>query len=207
MPVFKPVLYNTMKNVFTAFLCLLSSAAFSQLRYEDSLSAFQKKYVQTHEVVTGEDKKAMEFYPVDRQYRVLAKFSEPTDSKWISFPTSGTLTKVFKVYGILHFQLQGKPFQLRVYQSQDLLLNPDYKNYLFLPFTDSTTGIETYEGGRYIDLATTDIHDGLVVIDFNKTYNPYCAYVTGKYNCPIPPRENALPVAIWAGEKAFTKPH
>jgi uncharacterized protein len=196
-----------MRSPFLALLLTLTTVASAQTSYKDSLSAFQKNYVQTHEVVTGEDKKAMQFYPVDKRYQVVAKFSEPADSKWISFPTSGTLTKVFKVYGILDFQLRGKPLQLRVYQSQDLLLNPDYKNYLFLPFTDSTTGNETYEGGRYIDLATTDIHDGLVVIDFNKTYNPYCAYVSGKYNCPIPPKENSLPVAIRAGEKAYQKAH
>lgn len=196
-----------MKTIFSACLFLFCATAFSQSKYEDSVREFQKNYVQTHEVVQGEDKKAMQFYPVDRRYRVMAKFSQPADSKWISFPTSGTLTKVFKVYGILDFQLRGKPLQLRVYQSQDLLLNPEYKNYLFLPFTDSTTGIETYEGGRYIDLATTDIHDGLVVIDFNKTYNPYCAYVSGKYNCPIPPKENSLPVAIRAGEKVYRKAH
>lgn len=196
-----------MKNTFTAFLCLLSATAFSQSTYKDSVRDFQRNYVQSHEVVKGEDKKAMQFYPVDKAYRVVATFSQPSDSKWISFPTSGTLTKVFKVYGILDFQLRGKPMQLRVYQSQDLQLNPEYKNYLFLPFTDSTTGNESYEGGRYIDLATTDIHDGQVVIDFNKTYNPYCAYVSGKYNCPIPPKENSLPVAVRAGEKAYRKGH
>jgi len=79
----------------------------------------------------------------------------------------------------------------------------EYKNYLFLPFTDATTGVETYESGRYIDLQTGDIKNNQVVIDFNKAYNPYCAYVSGVYNCPIPPRENHLPVAILAGEKRF----
>ena len=81
-----------------------------------------------------------------------------------------------------------------------------YKNYLFLPFTDATTGVETYESGRYIDLEINDIKDNLVIIDFNKAYNPYCAYTTG-YNCPIPPAENDLHIAITAGEKAYGKKH
>jgi uncharacterized protein (DUF1684 family) len=72
-------------------------------------------------------------------------------------------------------------------------------------FTDKTTGDQTYHAGRYIDLKIGDINDGKVVIDFNKAYNPYCAYVKGKYSCPIPPRENYLPVAMEAGEKNFGK--
>jgi uncharacterized protein (DUF1684 family) len=84
---------------------------------------------------------------------------------------------------------------------------PEYKDHLFLPFTDLTSGEETYTAGRYIDLSFEDIIDNKVVIDFNKAYNPYCAYVSGKYNCPIPPRENTLSVAILAGEKNYGKEH
>ncbi len=81
----------------------------------------------------------------------------------------------------------------------------EYKDQLFLPFTDLTSGEESYAAGRYIDLIFDDILDNKVIIDFNKAYNPYCAYVSGKYNCPIPPRENSLNVAILAGEKNFGK--
>ena len=79
-----------------------------------------------------------------------------------------------------------------------------YKDYLFIPFTDKTSGIETYGGGRYIDLVLSDIVNKTCTIDFNKAYNPYCAYTAG-YNCPIPPKENDLPVAIKAGELNFAK--
>lgn len=91
--------------------------------------------------------------------------------------------------------------------SQDLLQRAEYHNYLFLPFTDVSNAEETYEGGRYMDLTTGDIQNNTVLLDFNKAYNPYCAYVSGKYNCPIPPKENALPVAIKAGEKAYQGSH
>jgi uncharacterized protein len=196
-----------MKIFFASFLLLLSSAVFSQKGYEDSLHAFLNNYVQTHEVVKGENRKAMQFFPVSKTNRVVAHFEKAADSKWLKFPTSGKSTQTYRVYGTLHFQMAGKPLQLMIYQSQDLLSAEAYKHYLFLPFTDSTTGSETYEGGRYIDLSTTDIQNNMVVIDFNKAYNPYCAYVSGKYNCPIPPKENALPVAIRAGEKAYGKAH
>lgn len=196
-----------MKRFFLLLSLLLSCTAFSQKTYKDSLNDFLKNYVQSHEVVKGEDRKALQFYPVDKSYRVLANFKPATDSKWISFPTSGKITKIFKVYGSLSFRLQGKQLHLNVYQSQDLMGADEYRNYLFLPFTDATTGNETYEAGRYIDLSTTDIQDGTLLLDFNKAYNPYCAYVSGKYNCPIPPKENALPVAIRAGEKVYGKAH
>ena len=80
-----------------------------------------------------------------------------------------------------------------------------YRDYLGLMFTDKTSGKETYDAGRYIDFNIGDIKNDKLVIDFNKAYNPYCAYVKGKYSCPIPPRENYLPIAIEAGEKNFGK--
>ena len=78
----------------------------------------------------------------------------------------------------------------------DLIKSTEYKDYLFIPFTDATNGAETYEGGRYIDLTipATD----KITLDFNKAYHPYCAYTDG-YNCPIPPQENHVPVRIEAG--------
>jgi uncharacterized protein len=94
--------------------------------------------------------------------------------------------------------------KLNIYQSQMLIGVDQYKDYLFLPFTDLTTGAESYETGRYIDLKTGDIVDGKLTIDFNRCYNPYCAYRAG-YSCPIPPKENALPVAIPAGEMKYGK--
>jgi uncharacterized protein (DUF1684 family) len=85
-----------------------------------------------------------------------------------------------------------------------LLKDPKYKDHLFIPFTDGTTYTETYGGGRYIDLSVNDIKNGKIELDFNKCYNPYCAYAGG-FNCPIPPVENRLPVAIKAGEKLYGK--
>lgn len=196
-----------MKYIFSVLLVVVSLYSFSQKGYEDSIHAFVKNYVETHEAVKGEDRKELQFYPVDPAYRVVAKFEKAANSNWALFPTSGPVSKSHRVYGTLSFVVSGKPLRLNVYQSQDLLLSATYKNYLFLPFTDSTTGYETYGGGRYMDLSTKDIQDNAVILDFNKAYNPYCAYVTGKYNCPIPPKENALPVAIRAGEKAFGKLH
>jgi len=86
------------------------------------------------------------------------------------------------------------------------MTSTDYADYLFIPFTDNTSGNESYGGGRYLDYKISDIKNNKLLLDFNKAYNPYCAYTTG-YNCPIPPAENDLKVAIKAGEKAFEKKH
>jgi uncharacterized protein (DUF1684 family) len=84
--------------------------------------------------------------------------------------------------------------------------NPTYKNYLFVPFKDLSSGKETYGGGRYLDFETTAIKEDLVILDFNKAYNPYCAFSSG-FSCPIPPKENHLNVRVEAGEKNFKKSH
>src|SRR6188768_1101399 len=110
-------------------------------------------------------------------------------------------------FSSIHFTINDTAVTLNIYQSQDLMTMQQYKDHLFIPFTDATSGEETYESGRYIDLEIKDIANDKVLIDFNKAYNPYCAYVSGKYNCPIPPSENRLTVTIRAGEKAFRKTH
>jgi uncharacterized protein (DUF1684 family) len=91
----------------------------------------------------------------------------------------------------------GAPLKVQVYEPTFLANGADHLSILF---TDATTGRETYGAGRYLDLAPP--RDGLYTVDFNRAYNPLCAY-TPVYNCPIPPRENALPVAVRAGEKIW----
>lgn len=80
-----------------------------------------------------------------------------------------------------------------------------YKDYLFVPFGDATSGFESYGGGRYLEFEISDIHHNKVQLDFKKAYNPYYAYTAG-YNCPIPPKENFLAVSIEGGEKNYEKP-
>jgi len=194
-----------MKFGFATILILSTVAAWSQSSYLDSLNQYQKEYVEKHEVVTGDDKQFFRFYPVDEKYRVTADFKKAGNSKWFSMETSGSIKKVFRIYGVINFTINDTAVKLNIYQSQALMNTDEYEDHLFLPFTDLTSGEETYDAGRYIDLKTGDIVNDKVVIDFNKAYNPYCAYVDGKYNCPIPPRENQSEVAIQAGEMIFAK--
>jgi hypothetical protein len=169
------------------------------------MQSYINDYVKKHEVVIDDDKKLMSFFPVNENYRITAKFEKVAKGSWFRMETSGIMKQVYRVFGTIHFTIRDTDLKLNIYQSQRLMAVDEYKEHLFLPFTDLTSGEETYEAGRYIDLTFHDVTGNEVVIDFNKAYNPYCAYVNGKYNCPIPPKENNLNVAILAGEKNYGK--
>ncbi len=177
---------------------------FAQNSYIDSLSRFQQQYVEAHEVVTGANKTNMKFFPVQEQYRITAAFERTENSPWLLMNSTGTERKQYRVYGIIRFTLHDTAVELQIYQSRSLLTSEKYSEHLFIPFTDKTSGYETYGGGRYLDLNIGDISHNTYVIDFNKAYNPYCAYAAG-YNCPIPPKENDLSVAVKAGELNYLK--
>ena len=153
--------------------------------YHSPLSAKAKK-----------DFKGIQFFPVDIKYVVQARFVRTPQEKPFQMPTSSGMCKTYVKYAEVFFMIDNKEYKLNVYQSVDLIKSTEYKDYLFIPFTDATNGAETYEGGRYIDL-TIPASDK-ITLDFNKAYHPYCAYTDG-YNCPIPPQENHVTVRIEAG--------
>lgn len=197
-----------MKLLTTAVFLLVIFFATAQTGkdYVNGLKLYQRNYVATHEVVKAANKKYFRFYAVDEKFKVLCRFEKSADTTTVTMKTSGTKIpqKDFVRYGQIYFSINDTALSLTVYRSKELQNNPQYGRYLFIPFTDATTGDETYGSGRYIDIFTYDIKNDSVVIDFNKAYNPYCAYSRG-YNCPIPPRENLLAVAVKAGEKVFAK--
>ena len=197
-----------MQKIFLSLLILATGISLhaQPKKYIQNLKTYQQLYIKNHEVVSKNDKKYFRFFPVNEMYKVNAGFKKITDTVGLIMKTSGTKNKKYFRYGTLHFSLNDSTLQLTLYQSQELMKDSSFKKYLFLPFTDATSGEESYAGGRYIDLEMDDIKDNHVLIDFNKAYNPYCAYTSG-YNCPIPPRENNLIIAIKAGEKDFGKSH
>ena len=192
----------------TCFFALIFWVHYSygQQNYISEIQAYQKNYVATHEVVKEKDKKYFRFFAIDSNYRVNAIFEKIKDTIGFSMKTSGNSLQQYFKYGKISFIIKGARLHLFVYQSEDLIKSKDYADYLFLPFTDLTTGDKTYGSGRYIDLTIPEIINNKMTIDFNKAYNPYCAYST-EYHCPIPPKENILPVAINAGEINFGKTH
>ncbi|MCJ7934839.1 MAG: DUF1684 domain-containing protein [Chryseobacterium sp.] len=137
------------------------------------------------------------FFPFDIKYRVTAKFVKSKKTKPFELPTSAGKTKTYQEYGKATFTLDGKPYTVTLYQSLDLIKKAQYKEYLFLPFRDATNEKETYGGGKYMDLKIPK--GNTIVLDFNRSYQPFCAYNAYDYNCPIVPEENKLPVEIRAG--------
>lgn len=144
----------------------------------------------------------LQFFKFDSSYIVKATFKRFPDEKPFEMKTTTSRLPMSVKYGELTFQLKGKQYKLNIYQNQELITREGYEDYLFLPFLDETNGIESYGGGRYIDarIPTSDTME----IDFNKAYNPYCAY-NDRYSCPIVPRENYLKTRVEAGVKAFEK--
>lgn len=198
-----------MKRILLPVLLLVvTSTVFAQKKdpYVVRIKAFQQNYVANHEVVEKKDKKYFRFFPISKTYQVIAHFERIVDTVGFTMTTSANTLKHYYKYGRLDFLIDGAEYILYVYQGKDLMLDEKYKDYLFVPFTDATTGDESYGSGRYLEFYKQDILNNTVELDFNKAYNPYCAYSTG-YKCPVPPKENRLPVAIRAGEKNFRKAH
>lgn len=144
--------------------------------------------------------KALDFYPINEKFFVTAKFVRTENEKPFEMKTSTDRKPMYVKYGEAHFEIDGKPFQLNIYQNIELSKKEEYKDYLFLPFSDLTSGKESYIGGKYIDLKTPTGEK--IVIDFNTSYNPLCAY-NHKYSCPKVPLENDLKIEIQAGVKKF----
>lgn len=175
--------------------------------YNDSIFKYREHYkkeflTDKRSPLKADDLKYLRFYEPDINYRVKATVVITPESQPFSMPTHSGKDKMYRQYCILTFKLNDTLLHLRAYQRVDGTAEP--KDYLFIPFTDATTYGETFGGGRYLDLSVNDIINNQVIIDFNKCYNPYCAFAEG-YSCPIPPRENSLDVAVKAGEKKYAK--
>jgi len=138
------------------------------------------------------------FFEPQLEYRVQASFEKIKKDKLVKMPTSTERIAEYREYGCLKFSLNGVKCKLIVYQSQRHLNHPVYSKLLFCPFTDLSTGNESYGTGRYLDISIEDIENDEVVIDFNYCYAPYCAY-SYKYSCPVPPTQNSLKTKVLAG--------
>ena len=149
-----------------------------------------------------EDLAWLDFYPPNKKGVVKAKFILTPEIKNFELPTYSGVTRTYRKWGDAYFKWEQDSAHVGVYENMKLAGNPEYKDYLFLPFTDETNDETTYGGGRYLDLSKKDTEDGMITIDFNRCYNPWCAFSDG-YNCPIPPAENFLPFKVEAGEKKY----
>lgn len=161
------------------------------------------EFFKTHDRSPLSPKKRREFtglkyYPFNPQYifngeikRYIFLINDP--QYYATFLTNKGIHKRYIRYGTLNFRMSGEQYTLEIFKS---ILSDT----LFIPFKDKTNGEETYGGGRYID---AEILPGYkMVLDFNLAYNPICVY-NNKFFCVLPPKENALEIAIPAGEKNY----
>jgi uncharacterized protein (DUF1684 family) len=137
----------------------------------------------------------LQYFPIDPLLSVPASLQLNDNRPVYEMPTSTGKLRRMQLVGSLQFTMQGQTMSLGAFVEDGTA----EINTLFVPFADLTTGTETYSAGRYLDLEPTST--GYYMIDFNRAYNPYCAY-NATYDCPYPPPSNRLKIAIRAGEKA-----
>ncbi len=188
-----------------------SNPATSEVRPEDDgarrqLEAFRKqkdKFFHESEdsPILHEERhhfQGLNYYPIDLAYRVDATLVPEAHPGIFKVQTTTGDYKEYTRLGRLEFELNGQQVRLTAFLPPSD--EPLHGNRLFVPFRDKTSGKETYGAGRYIDLnkRASDKY----TLDFNRAYNPYCAY-SPYYSCPLPPGENNLAIEIRAGEKSF----
>jgi uncharacterized protein len=136
----------------------------------------------------------LRYYPINEEYNVSAVLTPSTDRTVFQMPTSSGQPRSERRAGTLTFTLHGQQMTLTAFVEADA---PNM-NRLFVPFMDATSGTDTYDGGRFLDLDRTPT--GLYELDFNRAYTPYC-YYNPTFECPYPPSENRLKIPIEAGER------
>ena len=135
----------------------------------------------------------LNYFPPNQEFTITAKFTINNNADSVNLITNMGEAQTYLIYGTASFNISGMECTLQ-------LLHLASGGELFIPFMDTTSGNSTYGAGRYL-AAGIPIGDE-IILDFNKAYNPYCAYVDG-FSCPFPPKANILKVAIEAGEKTY----
>jgi len=193
------------KVAIASLLAALTAACGSQPREEDYTSkiaairaAKDESFKSDPDSPIPADKKAtlipLAYFPIDENYAVAATLEPSAERTRIQVPTSIGKTRDIERVGTLKFTLKGQQLRLTAF----LEVEDPRANRLFVPFSDLTSGAETYPAGRYMELDPTPT--GIYLVDFNIAYHPYC-YYSPEYDCPFPPKENRLEVPIRAGEK------
>ena len=162
--------------------------------------AEKDRFMRSSESPVPEDKRAsfppLAYFDIDPAFQVPAALNVQPGDEVLELPTSTGLRRKMRRIGTLKFSLRSQELTLTAFVDAS---QNDVRR-LFVPFGDLTNGNETYPGGRYLDLDRTAT--GIYDLDFNRAYNPFCVF-NEKYDCPLPPRENRLPVPVRAGERLF----
>ena len=140
----------------------------------------------------------LRYFEPDSKYKFTGPIQKYEEQEIVEMLTSTSDLRKFYKYGYFKFKVDGNDYSIQLYK--EVSQNVSGVSTYFVPFKDLTNGSETYPAGRYLDIPISE--SGIITIDFNIAYNPYCTY-SPLYSCPLPPFENHLKVAIEAGEKDF----
>lgn len=197
-----------MRKIVFVFIAILSLSCGPDKRPIEGETAWQlKKNADFKDAskspLTAKDRKSfvgLDFFEVDSSFVVKASLERTPKADFFGMKTTTDRLARERIYGVIAFEMKGERVQLNLYQGEEHLQTEGFEDYLFLPFLDDTNGDDTYGGGRYLDLRIPD--GNTIIIDFNKSYNPYCVY-NEKFSCPIVPRVNRIAMAVNAGEKNY----
>ena len=191
-------------SIVLALLGVLGIAACTvrEVPYEDEIAAWRTdkdRFMResSESPVVASERSAfppLTYFPINQEYRVPASLNVSRVDDILEMSTSTGQKRRMQRIGTLEFMLKGQPLKLTAFAEE----NDAQLRRLFVPFRDLTNGSETYPAGRYMDLERTAT--GVYDLDFNRAYHPFCLF-NATYDCPVPPRENRLPIPIRAGEQ------
>ncbi len=190
-----------------AALVLVAACSHAPASYTDQIAAWhadKDRFMrESPQSPVPEDRRTsfppLSYFPVDPANRVPALLQPAPPGPVIQMPTSTGQVRQMHRVGTLAFTLKGQPLTLGAFVEAD----QTDMNRLFVPFGDLTNGVETYQGGRYLELERTPT--GFYDLDFNRAFHPFCLF-NSSYDCPYPPPESRLKVPIRAGER-LAAPH
>lgn len=159
---------------------------------------FMRTSAESPFVTDSTDFKGLSYYPIDPKYKIIADLTPIKNKKTMLLTTNDGKEQRYLEYAYAEFDLEGFHHKLLILEVADM---GPFRGKLFFAFGDETSALETYGAGRYLDVAKVP-GSSTITLDFNKAYNPYCAY-TEKFSCPLPPAENLLTIPIKAGEKIY----
>ena len=167
-------------------------------KHRDGLETFMRTSPESPFAEDPSKFKGLKFFPADLKYKITATLTPIENKKQILLATNDGKEQRYREYAYAEFDLSG--FRNKLLLLEVIDPGPDMGK-LFLAFGDGTSAESTYGAGRYLDVAKSQ-GANTITLDFNKAYNPYCAYAE-KFSCPLPPSENLLTIPIQAGEKNY----
>ena len=202
----KPVRLVFIAGLLLIFFYFLKEAVFNDSSYKAGIKKERQEknlsFRSSNSPLVEADRPtfdSLRYYAPDIIYQVIADYEEFSQPETVQMPMNTGGSEPYLRFAKATFNLEGQQNTLILY----LRVNTTDSS-LFVPFSDKTNGVETYEGGRFLDIPKPEPGTTQVTLDFNKAYNPFCVY-NYNYTCPLPPPSNRLTVSVKAGEKSYTK--